>query len=72
MQSHAGVGIGSGIENNPVGGKAYLLHNIDELTFYITLILIYLHIGVVCTQLLEVSIKRTVAIDTRFTSAEEV
>ena len=54
------VGIGTGIQHDAVVAliESHLLHLVDEFTFDVALIVVYLHVGIALTQVCQTIIHR--------------
>ena len=72
VESYAGVGVGTGIEDDAIDGEAHLMEFVDEGALMIALEIVYLHVGVLRPQLLQIVIEGASTIDVGFAAAEEV
>lgn len=72
LQSHRGVRVGTGIQDNTLIIKTYFMDLIDEETLHIGLIIFQCDLWISRTQLLEISLKGTGSIDTRLTFSQQI
>ena len=72
VEGDAGVGVGSGIEDDAVGGEAVGVEAVDEVTLMVALVVVELYVGVLLAELLEVVFEGAVAIDIGLAATEEV
>ena len=72
LQGYAGVCVGTGVEHHAVVGEPHLLQLVDQLTLYVALIVVYLHIGILGFQLGQVALEGIAAVDARLPDTKEV
>ena len=73
VQCHTGVGICAGIEHDALRAiDVGLLQAVDEKSLYVALIVGYLVIGIVLTQLLQTGFHGVGTIDARFALTQEI
>ncbi len=72
LQSHAGMCIGTRIQDYAIEAEAHFLHFIDELALYVALIVAELDVRIPNDELCEIGFKRLLPVYFRFTHSQEV
>ena len=72
LQGHAGMRVGSRIEDYAVETESHFLHFVDELALYIALIVAELDVRIPDNEPCEIGFKRLLTVDLRFTHSQEV
>ena len=72
VQGNAGVGVGSGVQHYAVEREAHLLYLVYQFALNIALIVFYLYLRILLTQLGQIALERLTAIYPRFSHAEQV
>ena len=72
VQGNAGVGVGSGVQHNAVEREAHLLYLVYQFSLNIALIVFYLYLRILLTQLGQIALERLAAVYPRLSHAEQV
>jgi len=72
VDSHAGVAVATGVEDDALGGKTHLVQAVDNLTLYVALEITYLYIRKTPSERVHHLLHSGVSIDGRLTLAGEV
>lgn len=71
-QSHAGVGVRTGVEHDAVVTESHFVYLVYQVAFVIALVVSYLDVGIALTQGLQVGLKPLIAIDAGLSFAQKV
>ena len=72
VQCDRGVGIGAGVEHDPVARKACLVDLVDQFAFDVALVGGDFVLRKICPDLAEVSLKRGISVHVWFAPPQEV
>ncbi len=72
MESHAGMCICAGIQNDAVVGEPHLLHLVNQFSLNVALVVIQMDVWIVCTQFWQIIIEGIAAVDAWLTDAEQI
>jgi hypothetical protein len=72
VQSHAGVGVGSGVKYDAIHLEAARVNTVYEVAFVVALIITELYVGVLLAQFFEIVFKAASTIYSGLAATEEV